>query len=120
MLVTPDLMESSVLHGVGVVVIINDLKIFNSVSFGRSFELHLWFSLSCSLREDGEMGWNIDLNACKTWLCQLKQISLGLKVLMLLLTPTCLVQSRPFSTDFASIMRRIHLDFEWTSGDFLC
>ncbi len=95
MLVTPDLMESSVLHGIGVVMIINDIKIFNSISFGRSFELHLWFILACSLREDGEMGWNIDLNACKTGLCQLKRIYLGLKVLMLLLTPTCLFSPGP-------------------------
>lgn len=78
MLMTPDLMKGSVLYCVGVVMIINDLKIFNSVSFGSSFELHLWFSLSCSFRENGEMGWNIDLNACKTELCQLKRISLGL------------------------------------------
>lgn len=65
MVMTPHLMKGSVLHGVGVVMIINDLKIFNSVSFGSTFELHLWFCLSCSLREDGEMGWNINLNSCK-------------------------------------------------------
>ncbi len=35
---------------------------------------------------------------------------------MLLLTPTCLVQSRTFSTDFASIMRRIHLDLNGLVG----
>lgn len=112
-------MKSSVLHSVGVVMIINDLKICNSVSFGGSFELHLWFCLSCSLREDGEMGWNIHLNACKAELCQSKFISLGLKVLRLQLTPTCLVQSRTFSSDFPSVMRWIHLDFEWAVGDFL-
>lgn len=62
----PDLVKSSVLHSVGVVMIINNFKVFNSISFDRGFKLHLWFSLSGPLGVDGEMGWDVHLNTCKS------------------------------------------------------
>lgn len=58
----PDLVKSSIFHSVGVVMVINDFKVFNSISFDSGFKLNFWFSLSSSLSVNGEMGWGAHLN----------------------------------------------------------
>lgn len=89
------LLNSGVLDGVGVVMVVDDLKVPHSFPLQASCcELDLRLGLACSLGKDGEVGRSTHLHAC-------------------------LVESWALSPHFASIMGRINLNSEWTDGDFL-
>lgn len=56
------LLKSRVLDGVGVIVVIDDLKVTDGLAGARRCEMHLGFGLAGSLRVDGEVGWSSNLH----------------------------------------------------------
>lgn len=57
------LLKSCVLDGVGVIVVIDDLKVTNGLTGARRCEMHFGFGLAGSLCVDGEVGWSSNLHS---------------------------------------------------------
>lgn len=58
------LLHGRVAHGVGVVVVVDDLKVSDGVGFGGGAEVNLRFSFTCSFSEDGEVSGFAHLHTC--------------------------------------------------------
>lgn len=61
---TPDLLHGCVAHGVGVVVVVDDLKVSDHVAFASGAEADLRLGFSGSLGVNGEVSGFVDLD---TW-----------------------------------------------------
>lgn len=59
-----DLLHGSVAHGVGVVVVVDDLEVSDHVAFASGAEADLGLGLPSSLGVNGEVGGFVDLD---TW-----------------------------------------------------
>ena len=59
------LLKSRVLDSVGVIVVIDDLKVTNCLSWARCCEMHLRLGLASSLCVDGEVCWSAHLHTWK-------------------------------------------------------
>lgn len=57
------LLKSRVLDSVGVIVVIDDLKVTNRFSWTCCCEMHLRLGLASSLCVDGEVGWSAHLHS---------------------------------------------------------
>lgn len=127
------LLKSCVFDSVGVVMIIDYLKVTNCLSWAWRCKMHFRLGLASSLCVNGEVGWSAHLNSYNTHICQyyylfqskqmdLNQIKMNKMVVLTFLTSenlTCFVESRALCPHLARIMGRIYFDFERTNGNFL-
>lgn len=60
------LLKSCVLDSVGVIVVIDDLKVTNCLPWAWCCKMHLRLSLASSLCVDGEVGWSAHLHSWNT------------------------------------------------------
>lgn len=58
------LLHGCVAHGVGVVVVVDDLEVSDGVGFAGGAEVNLRFSLTCSFSVDGEVSGFAHLHTC--------------------------------------------------------
>lgn len=130
------LLKSCVLDSVGVIVVIDDLKVTNCLPWAWCCKMHFRLSLASSLCVDGEVGWSAHLHSWNTRVylsvlsvciksrcfCDIKWFNsvFGGKCNVLgNLYLTCLVKSGTLCSHLASIMGRIHFYFERTDRNFL-
>lgn len=115
-------MDGGVADGVGVVVVVDDLKVSDGFTFGCCGEMNLRFGFTGSLCVNGEVSGFPHLNTCRgSWeiisACQV-EAQTGSEVFIVFFL-TCLVESRSLCSDFSCIMGRINLYSEGADGDFL-
>lgn len=120
------LLDGRVLDGVGVVVVVNDLKVPHSLTLGSPSKVHIQLGLASSLGQHRKVS---RLPNFHTWRANPKTVvrawrtpnptPASLTTGDPTQTPTCAVQPRALCLDLAGIMGRIHLDVEGAGRDLL-
>lgn len=104
-------------------MIVDDLEVSDSFSYGRSTEVDLRLCFTGSLRVNGEVSGFSYFNACREVTNNLdyhvEYHCLRLSSLYPGHSLTCIVESRSFCSDFSCIMGGIHPYFEGADRNFL-